>query len=265
MKFKHLHEEVKRLFDIDVIATGHYARIIPNHLTPSGCKVVNGGIRLLKGIDHKKDQSYFLFRLTQKEFARTVFPVGSLTKDEVKKIAKENKLKTAEKKESQEVCFIPDGDYIGFMADFYPEKVRKRGDFVDMNGDILGRHEGIHAYTIGQRRGLGFGVGKRQYVVKIDPERNQVVLGTNEDLFKDRLLVSDISWTGQDQVKKYLGTGVNVTAKIRYRNEGDEALLKEAGDGVVEVQFSKPQRAITPGQSAVFYDGDKVLGGGCIL
>lgn len=273
MKFKYLHEEVQRFFGTDMIATGHYARITHPHLTPrgcdrsspSGCKVVYEGIRLLKGNDPQKDQSYFLFRLTQKELARTIFPVGSLTKDEVRRIAKESKLKTAEKKESQEVCFIPDDDYAGFIADFYPGKIGKRGDFVDMNGKILGRHEGIHAYTIGQRRGIGFGIGERQYVVKIDAEKNQVVLGKNEDLFKGRLLISDVSWIDENNAKKYLGTGADVSVKIRYRNEGETALLKEVEKGVVEVSFSKSQRAITPGQSAVFYNGDEVLGGGRIL
>ncbi|OGQ49217.1 MAG: tRNA 2-thiouridine(34) synthase MnmA [Deltaproteobacteria bacterium RIFCSPLOWO2_02_FULL_47_10] len=253
LKFDLLRRETMNIFGTDLLATGHYARINPP--VPPFNKGGNGGIRLLKGLDPTKDQSYFLFTLTQEQLGKTLFPIGDLTKHEVRKMASDAGFKVAEKRESQEICFIPDNDYAGFINDYYPELAGRAGDFVDGSGRIVGRHDGVHAYTVGQRRGLKFGIGKRQYVLKIDAGKNQVVLGGNEDLLGREVLVENVKWTSSSQ---------RIICKIRYRHEGAPAKVEEAGDGRARVIFDKPQRAITPGQAAVFYDGDEVIGGGWI-
>jgi tRNA-specific 2-thiouridylase len=211
----------------------------------------------LKGIDEKKDQSYFLFSLTQKELARIVFPVGDHTKDEVRRIAKEAGLPTSDKSESQEICFIPDNDYPSFVEAQDPRGLRGAGNFITVDGKVLGRHKGIHNYTIGQRRGLGFGVGSRQYVVEIRPEQNEVVLGSKNDLLKMEMIVRDVSWVGPDA----LG---DVEVKIRSTHGPAKARIKSLGGDGVGVVFFEPQGGIAPGQAAVFYRGEEVLGGGWI-
>lgn len=248
IKFGLLRDECRKLFGTDIIATGHYA-------------VARGG-RLYKGADAAKDQSYFLFTLTEDDLNRTVFPLGGLTKGEVRRLADDAGLRTAGKGESQEVCFIPDGDYPGFIRDNYPGLARPAGNFVDLGGRVMGRHEGTHAYTIGQRRGLGLGFGKRRYVVAIDVERNEVVLGDNGDLMRKEAVVRDMNWIDR---RRSAGNTGYVTAKIRYRHEGAVARLEQMDGGAVRVIFDRPQRAVTPGQAAVFYDGDEVLGGGWIV
>jgi len=248
MKFEALLGEASRL-GADAIATGHYARIEKRGEAHS----------LLRGLERKKDQSYFLFTLSGGELKRIQFPVGGLTKEEVRKIAKENGLPTSEKPESQEICFVPDGDYAAFVEDVRPSGIMGPGDFVGIDGKILGRHRGIHNYTIGQRRGLGFGVGKRQYVVKIDPLRNEVVLGTNENLTRREMTVRAVSWVNQDfRARK------NVQVQIRSAHGAAGAAIEHLNDNEARVVFEKQQRAIAPGQAAVFYDGDEVLGGGWI-
>lgn len=249
LKFDLLRSECEKLFGTDVLATGHYARISNN--------------KLLKGVDPNKDQSYFLFTLTQEQLGKTLFPVGGLTKRQVRKMASDAGLKVAEKSESQEICFIPDNDYAGFINDYYPELAGQEGNFVDAAGRIVGRHGGIHSYTVGQRRGLKFGIGKRQYVVKIDAEENQVVLGENEVLMKREILVEKIKWASLNH-RTIAPSNYRTTCKIRSRHEGAPAKVEEAGDGMVRVVFDEPQRAPTPGQAAVFYAGDEVVGGGWI-
>jgi tRNA-specific 2-thiouridylase len=254
LKFDLLRRETVRLFGTDVITTGHYARI-------ACCR--DERYSLLKGLDPNKDQSYFLWTLTQAQLAKTLFPVGGLKKDDVRKLAGDADLPVAEKRESQEICFIPDNDYAGFIHDYYPSFAGAPGEFVDKGGKVLGRHEGVHAYTIGQRRGLRFSLGRRQYVVDIDAKNNRVILGDNDDLMKKALVIEGISGPRADLLLS--GRDMNdVEVKIRYRHEGSRAALKMLGGGVLQVEFVEPQRAITPGQAAVIYKGDEVLGGGWI-
>ncbi len=257
IKFELLRNECEKLFGVAKIATGHYAQI---------AKEADGTFSLRKGKDPKKDQSYFLFEMSQAALADTLFPVGGLEKNEVRKLADDAGLKTAKKGESQEVCFIPDNDYAGFIADFYPDRLKGSGDFVDKNGKVLGRHEGLHAYTIGQRRGIGFGLGKRRYVTELDTKNNRVVLGDNEDLFSKLVKISHLHFCNAPRATELLSaTGGRVTAKIRYRTEAAAALFTRTGENSAELMFDQPQRAPTPGQAVVFYNGDEVLGGGWIV
>jgi tRNA-specific 2-thiouridylase len=236
-------------FGADVIATGHYARI-----------EYDGGVyHLAKGSDELKDQSYFLYMLGQSELSRILFPVGGLSKKEVRKLANERGIATCEKPESQEICFIPDGDYAAFVETRAGAVLKGPGDFVDAQGRVLGRHSGIHAYTIGQRRGLGFGIGKRQYVVAIDPLKNEVVLGSGDMLMKKGMLISKVCWTMEKHKK-----GGRADVKIRSMDRGTPAKIMPEGEGLVKVVFDRPVRAVAPGQVAVFYEGNEVLGGGFI-
>jgi tRNA-specific 2-thiouridylase len=250
LKFNLLRNKTLELFGTDIVATGHYARIQKND---------DNRFALLKGVDANKDQSYFLFTLTGKQLAKTIFPIGGLTKDLVRNIALDAGLKTAKKSESQEICFIPDNDYAGFIAGYYPESTKPAGDFVDSSDHVVGRHSGIHSYTIGQRRGLGFGIGKRQYVIGLEASKNRVALGSNEDLMKKEMLVSDVSWINGDAAGNF-----NVSVKIRYKHSGADASVELLHNNKAKVTFKEPQRAITPGQAAVFYKGDEVTGGGWI-
>jgi tRNA-specific 2-thiouridylase len=297
LKFGLIREEALKLFGTDIIATGHYARVVchserSEESHASRCRRSFASaqddkrFKLLKGLDPKKDQSYFLWTLTQEQLARTIFPLGEMTKGDVRRVAKEAGLKVAEKSESQEVCFIPDDDYAGFIHDFYPELARPAGEFVDKDGRVLGRHEGIHAYTIGQRRGLGLGFGRRKYVVGIDVANNRVILGDDSDLMKKEMIVEGVNWTsachpetaeGERRISRMqLNSGDPssakrplqddiLTVKIRYRHAGGKAKVVPLGGGRVRVIFEDAQRAITAGQAAVFYEGDEVLGGGWIV
>lgn len=251
LKFGLLYNEMENLGG-DFLATGHYSRI---------AKGKTGGFSLLRGIDKKKDQSYFLFVLSQKDLLRTLFPVGALSKEEVRNIAKSNDLPTGSKEESQEICFVEDDDYVSFIEGYASGKVVGGGDFVDLNGKVLGRHKGIHAYTIGQRRGLGFGVGRRQYVIKIDAKRNQVVLGSRDELLRREIFLSDVSLlSSREELLKRRGLEV----QIRSVHKAAEAELKFVGENQIKVTFAVPQVMITPGQAAVIYDGEELLGGGWI-
>lgn len=266
IKFGLMHEECRKLLGTDLIATGHYARIANSNVVArfigQNVSLINQATtnalqyKLLKGIDVAKDQSYFLWGLTPEQLSKTLFPVGGLTKSEVRKLASEAGVKTAEKKESQEICFIPDNDYAGFMNDFYPQFVRQNGNFLDKNGNVLGKHNGLHCYTLGQRRGIGFGIGKRQFVVGMNIERNEVILGENDDLMKKEMVVENV--TGGFSPPPV------ATVKIRYKHAGGEAAVTMLEGNRARVEFKEPQRAITTGQAAVFYDGDVVLGGGWI-
>lgn len=248
IKFSMLMEEAEKI-GAQFVATGHYARVVER----------DGRYFLMRALDRIKDQSYFLFGMTKRELARTIFPLGDTTKKEARLIAKERGLPTHVKPESQEICFVPDGDYAGFIEASAGLDIRGHGNFVDAKGTIVGRHRGIHAYTIGQRRGLGFGIGKRQYVVRIIPDRNEVVLGTSDDLLRSRIIVRDVSWINGS----IPGPG-EVAVRIRSTHHGEIATIKPLDDGSVLVKFDKPVSAAAPGQAAVFYSGDIVQGGGWI-
>jgi len=249
IKFDSLLKWVKKELGIERIATGHYARIEKDE----------NGIHLLKGTDPTKDQSYFLYEISPNLLKNIVFPLGGLNKDEIRRIAKENELPVAEKVDSQEICFIPDGDVAGFIEDNYPDYTSGGGKFINEDGVEVGKHRGTHAYTIGQRRGLGVGFGERKYVTAIRPAEKEVVLGDDEDLFSDELIVTDVNMI-EDVSKSF-----NAEVKIRYRSDPVPAKVELIEDGKIKVKFAESVRAITPGQAAVFYDGDKVIGGGWIV
>jgi tRNA-specific 2-thiouridylase len=234
--------------EADYIATGHYARIRPN----------GAGLKLLKGVDGKKDQSYVLFTLTQAELGRLLLPVGEYPKEQIRRIAAEGGLPVADKPDSQEICFIPDGDYRKFVAQ---RATPRPGNMVDADGAVLGPHPGIQFFTIGQRRKLGLSgnTGRPMYVVKIDPHSNQVTLGPEEALFRTNLWASGVCFTSG----KAPAGPLDVTAKIRYNASGSPARLTSRGEWA-EVRFREPQRAVTPGQAVVFYNGEEIVGGGMI-
>ena len=234
--------------DADYIATGHYARIRPN----------GHGLNLLKGTDEGKDQSYVLFTLGQPQLRRLLLPIGEFKKDEIRELAAEAGLGVADKPDSQEICFIPDGDYRKFVAD---RTKPKPGELVDTSGAVLGRHSGIQFFTIGQRRGLGLNgnSGKPMYVVSIDSKSNRVVLGAEERLLSSTFWASRVNFT----TEAIPDGPTEVTAKIRYKARESPATLLAHGDWA-EIKFHEPQRAVTPGQAVVFYQGEKVLGGGII-
>ena len=236
-------------YGADFVATGHYARIV--------CE--NGRYLLKKGADRSKDQSYVLYTLTQEKLARTLFPLGGLTKPDVRGIALDNGFGNAGKSESQDICFIPDGDYAGFLersADF----ALAPGSFVDVDGNIVGEHKGLHRYTIGQRRGLGISAGESLYVVSVDPESNTVTVGNRDSVFSRALQARDINLIAVDRIDAPL----RVSAKIRYRQTEQPATVRQLDDDLLHVEFDEPQRAITKGQAVVLYDGDIVVGGGTI-
>lgn len=245
---------LKRSLDIgaDYIATGHYAQIE---------QLPNGRYSLKKSVTAAKDQTYALYNLTQHQLSHTLMPVGQYSKDEIRAIADKIPLRVANKPDSQEICFIPDHDYAGFIEE-YSGKELEEGNFVDLDGNILGRHKGITHYTIGQRKGLNLSMKHPVFVVEIRPETNEVVIGDSEDVFSDTLRCSQVNWMAIDGLH---GEPMNVTAKIRYSHKGAPCTIREVEEGVVECVFEEPQRAITPGQAVVFYDGDYVVGGGVIL
>ena len=235
----------------DYIATGHYARIEYDE---------KYGRRVLKrGVDTKKDQSYVLWRLSSEMLDFTLFPIGETqSKEQVRELARSTGLDVASKKESQDICFIPDGDYASFIEK-YRKKTYPVGDFVDLQGKVLGKHKGIIRYTIGQRKGLGLALPASMYVVSKDLDNNKVVLGFNEDLFSSELYATDVNLSAIDNID----TPIRVRAKVRYNQEAKDATASME-NGKLHVVFDEPQRAICKGQSVVLYDGDTVLGGGII-
>ena len=251
VKFEALINQAKDVYGCDYIATGHYARIEKDEVT--------GRYFLKKSITDKKDQTYALYNLTQEQLKSTIMPLGDYTKEEIREIAEKNNLINARKRDSQEICFIPDNDYAGFIERNYGYKAKK-GKFVDVNGNVLGEHRGIIHYTIGQRKGLEIAFGQRMYVVGIDVAKNEVILGNDEDLFRDTLICEKLNW----MMVEGLSQPIQVTAKIRYSAKPETATLYPIENGKVKVVFETKQRAITAGQSVVFYDGDKVVGGGTI-
>ena len=248
VKFASLVERAQAL-GASHVATGHYAR-------KDG---VEGRHRLRKGRDPAKDQSYFLFGLTQEQLAAALFPVGHLEKAEVRRIARERGLPVADKPESQEICFVPDGDYAGFVERQAGPGDRS-GPVLDTGGREIGRHGGVHRFTVGQRRGLGLSSDRPLYVLAVRPQTRAVVVGDEEQLLGDRLVARDVNWIG---VPEPAGE-IRARVRIRYRHAEAEASIRPLVGGRVEVRFDEAQRAITPGQAAVFYDGEICLGGGWI-
>jgi len=250
VKFESLVEKTRGL-GIEHVATGHYARHEVDAAT--------GRHRLLRGVDRNKDQSYFLFGLSQDQLARAVFPVGHLNKDEVRRIAAEKDLPTADKPESQEICFVPDGDYAGFVERQAGVEDRS-GPIVDREGRAVGRHEGVHRYTVGQRKGLGGGSARPRFVLAVIPASRTVVVGDDEDLGRARFRVGAVNWLSITEP----AAPIRCAVQIRHRNAAAAATVTPVAGGEAEVRFDEPQRAVTPGQAAVFYDGDVCLGGGWI-
>ncbi len=248
LKFDSLYKKAQEM-GYDYIVTGHYARI----------REKDGHFYLLKAKDLNKDQSYVLYDLTEEQLSHTAFPLGEYTKDQVREIADENGFVTSHKKESQDICFVPDGDYAG-MIERYRGHGYEKGKFVDLEGNILGTHDGIINYTIGQRRGLGIPADRRLYVTRLNVDKNEVILADNADLFKTDLIIRDFHWITGDVPSE----PVRCSAKIRYRHKEQPATLTVLDDNTARLSFDEPQRAITAGQSAVLYDGDIVLGGGII-
>jgi tRNA-uridine 2-sulfurtransferase len=238
------------------IATGHYARVRLNSET--------GRYELLRAVDESKDQTYFLFGLTQEQLARAEFPLGELTKHEVRQIARRLAVPVAEKPESQEICFVPSGSYVRFIENYLEEQgselAGEPGEMVLTSGEVVGRHEGLHHYTVGQRRGLGVAIGRPVFVVALDRERNRLVLGEDADLRSDTCEVRDVNWIAWEQAEG----PVEARVRIRNRHEPAEATVTALSARTARVVFREPQRAITPGQAAVFYSGERVLGGGWI-
>ena len=246
MKFALLRRRGEEL-GYDCLATGHYARI----------EYRDGRWTLRKARDPSKDQSYVLYHLTQAELAKTLFPLGDLTKSEARALAAENGFLNAAKPDSQDICFVPDGDYAAVIAR-YTGKTEPEGDFVLPDGSVIGRHKGISRYTVGQRRGLGVAYSEPLYVKRILVAENKVLLGRDEDLYGTSCDGSDVDWIAGETPS----APVRCAVKIRYRQTEQPATVTPLEGGRAHVEFDSPQRAITPGQSAVFYDGDEVLGGG---
>jgi tRNA-uridine 2-sulfurtransferase len=235
----------------DALATGHYARI----------EQAEGASRLLlkKGLDEGKDQSYFLYRLTQDQAQRVLFPLGAHRKTDVRSLARQRGLSAAERPESQEICFIPNDDYRAFLKEHSPAMLRP-GEMVMTDGKVVGRHDGISFFTVGQRRKLGVAAGERLYVVRVEPASNRVVLGTRQDLMTGEAIVSDVNLMATDE----LSAPRKVKVKVRYRSPFLPATIEPAGAGRIRIAFDEPVAGVCPGQAAVFYDGDIVLGGGVI-
>jgi tRNA-uridine 2-sulfurtransferase len=245
-----------RQIGADRLATGHYARIRRNDAT--------GRYELLRAVDAAKDQTYFLFGLTQEQMSRTDFPLGELDKAAVREIARRAALPVAEKPESQEICFVPSGNYVKFIDAYLGERgeslPEEEGELVTTSGEVIGRHRGVHHYTLGQRKGLGVAAGRPLYVVELDRAANRVIVGADADLRSDSCEVQGVNWISM----QILQAPVRAAVKIRHRHEPAAATIEPVDSVSARVKFDEPQRAITPGQAAVFYSGDVVLGGGWI-
>jgi tRNA-specific 2-thiouridylase len=238
------------------LATGHYARIRRNDAT--------GRYELLRARDESKDQSYFLWGLTQEQLGGSEFPLGELTKEEVRAVARRAALPVAEKPESMELCFVPSGNYVQFIHAYAEEQNISRddggGEIVNESGEVLARHGGVHQFTVGQRKGLGFSGGKALYVLSIDAEKNRVVVGEDSALHRSAFEVEAVNWVSWEKPE----AAIRVLVKIRHKHEAAGATVQPLSDGRARVVFDSAQRAITAGQAAVFYDGDVVVGGGWI-
>ncbi len=239
------------------VATGHYARVEYDEKA--------NRYRLFRGRNHWKDQSYFLWELNQDQLSRSYFPLGEMLKSEVRDIAREANLYTAEKQESQEICFVPDGDYSGFIDRYLEHEDRageipSGGEIVNTKGETIGQHTGIHRYTIGQRRGLGIAHEKPLYVVQIERLKNQIIVGEKEELDCLEFTAKGVNWVAFDEPSE----PVRARVKVRYRHEPATATIHALADNRARIVFDEPQRAITPGQATIFYDGEEVVGGGWI-
>lgn len=235
----------------DYIATGHYARVV---------KLENGRYTLQKSATSEKDQTYALYNLTQFQLSHTLMPVGEYTKDEIREIAKGINLRVANKPDSQEICFIPDKDYAKFIAE-YSGEVPTEGNYVTPDGKVIGKHKGIIHYTVGQRKGLNLAMGHPVFVLAIRPETNEVVIGNSDEVYSSKLYAGNLNFMSIQDLKGEMA----VQAKIRYSHKGSKCTIRKVEADKVECIFEEPQRAVTPGQAVVFYDGDYVVGGGTIL
>lgn len=249
IKWKAMMEQGEKL-GARLMATGHYAGVE---------RLADGRYSLKRSVTAAKDQTYALYGLTQEQLSRTVMPLGAYTKDEIRHMASEYGIPVAEKPDSMEICFIPDQDYAGFIERNADEKVRA-GNYVSPSGEILGQHKGIIHYTIGQRKGLNLAMGHPVFVTEIRPKTNEVVIGDSEDVFASALRCSHLNPMSVSGFE----SGMKVFAKIRYNHKGAPAVIERTGEDELTVRFSEPQRAITPGQAVVFYQGDYVAGGGII-
>jgi tRNA-specific 2-thiouridylase len=240
------------------VATGHYARVEFDEATAR--------YRLLRGRDPNKDQSYFLWELTQDQLSRARFPLGEMSKPDARDAARRNELAVAEKKESQEICFVPDGDYASFIdrylaAEQQTDRLHGEGEIVTSDGTVIGTHRGIHRYTVGQRRGIGIANPRPLYVLNVDAARNRVVVGNDDELISEEFIAAGVNWIALDSPTE----PVRAEVRIRYRHTAAPATITPHPNARALVKFDEPQRAITPGQATVFYRGDEVLGGGWIV
>jgi tRNA-uridine 2-sulfurtransferase len=238
------------------VATGHYARVEFDEAA--------NRYRLLRGRDPNKDQSYFLWELTQDQLSRALFPLGELSKSDARQAARDSHLAVAEKKDSQEICFVPDGDYAGFIdryleAEQQTDRQPVAGEIVNANGEVLGSHSGIHRYTIGQRRGIGIADARPLYVLNVDASNNKVVVGYDDELLSDEFIAAGVNWIIGSPIEP-----VRAEVRVRYRHTAAPATIMPLANNRASVKFDEPQRAITPGQATVFYRGNEVVGGGWI-
>jgi tRNA-specific 2-thiouridylase len=257
LKFASL-DRMARSLDCDKVATGHYARVEQNDTTDR--------YRLFRGRNYAKDQSYFLWELTQEQLSRAYFPLGEMHKEEVRDVARGARLYTAEKAESQEICFVPDGKYSEFIDRYLDHESRTEempavGEIVDLSGAVVGEHTGIHRYTIGQRRGLGIANEKPLYVIQIERVKNQIVVGEADDLESTEFTAKGVNWIAFDTPSE----PVRANVKVRYRHEPSPATIYPLSNNRAKIVFDEPQRAITPGQATIFYNDDEVVGGGWIV
>jgi tRNA-specific 2-thiouridylase len=240
------------------VATGHYARV--------EFDATADRYRLFRGRNEQKDQSYFLWELTQEQLSRALFPLGEMSKPEARQAARDQGLAISEKKESQEICFVPDGDYAGFIdryleAENATERLPGEGEIVDTSGRVIGKHGGIHRYTIGQRRGIGIADERPLYVISVQAEQNRITVGSSEELLSKEFTASGVNWIALDNPQ----ASVRAEVRVRYRHNAEPASITPLENARVRVVFDEPQRAITPGQATVFYQGDEVVGGGWIV
>jgi len=249
VKFESLLDKAMGL-GADYIATGHYAKLMYQEEFDR--------YTISRSADRKKDQTYVLYSMTQRQIARTLMPLGDYRKEQVRQMAAELDLPVAKKADSQEICFVPDDNYRGFLLDRMPEI--KPGPFLNLQGDVIGEHRGIPFYTIGQRRGLGMAAGERIYVIKLDPAENTITLGPEESIWSSSLLAEDVNWILYEHVSE----PIEIEAQIRYNGVPAPATLTPISNGTVKVCFRQPQRSVTPGQAVVFYKGDNVIGGATI-
>ncbi|MCK9188917.1 tRNA 2-thiouridine(34) synthase MnmA [Acidithiobacillus sp.] len=249
LKFDALLAEGEKL-GATMLATGHYARLAE----------ISSGTALLRGRDEAKDQSYFLFAIGVALLPRLRFPVGGMNKDEVRAMARKHGLPVAAKQDSQDICFVPDGDYRRFLEDYAGLDMAQEGEMIDSSGQVIGHHPGTLHFTVGQRRGLGGGSGQPRYVLALDPVQNRVIVGGANELYRRAASLTECNWLADLPP----GESHAVTVKLRYRSRAEPAMLRLLPDARAELRFSEPQRAVTPGQAAVCYQGERLLGGGWI-